>query len=297
MLEGMPLVDVHVHVGRRSSVKPPWELWVPGFTGMRDVVEGLYDGDTVDPARFHAYLESEGVDLALVMAEYSPAVTGVQAVEDVLPLVEHDPNRVGFIAAINPYFHHPVKAELRRQLDLGAAALKVHPVHGGFPGNDRRLYPAYALCEEAGVPVVVHAGTSFFPGASNRYGDPSYMADVVRDFPGLKVLLAHGGRGWWYDTAGFMATTDANVFIEISGLPPKRLLEYFARFDLARLAPRFVFGTDWPGSPGIRANAEAVAGLGWDRSVLERVLYRNALDLYRLPGWKPGGCPGDGGLC
>ena len=38
-------------------------------------------------------------------------------------------------------------AEVERQLAFGVVALKIHPVHGGFPANARELYPAYALCE------------------------------------------------------------------------------------------------------------------------------------------------------
>jgi len=41
----------------------------------------------------------------------------------------------------NPHLHYPVDAEVRRQLDLGAVALKVHPVHGNFSPNDREIYP------------------------------------------------------------------------------------------------------------------------------------------------------------
>jgi len=35
--------------------------------------------------RFDAYLEAEGVDVALLMSEYSPRVTGIQPVEDLQP--------------------------------------------------------------------------------------------------------------------------------------------------------------------------------------------------------------------
>ena len=288
MLDGIPLIDVHVHAARLPTVKVSWEQWVPSFTGREQTIRSLYDDEgTLVPARFDSYLRAEGVDLALVMPEYSPAVTGLQTVEDMLPLVEACPDRVRFIAAINPYFHYPVRSELERQLALGAAALKVHPVHGGFPGNDPRMYPAYALCEQLGIPVVVHAGTSVFPGATNRYGDPALMEDVLRDFPRLNVLLAHGGRGWWYETAAFMALSHDNVWIEVSGLPPKRLPEYYERFDLGRLAARFVFGTDWPAVPGIRGNAEAFTDLGLPRDTLEHIFFRNALQVYRLPDWGP----------
>jgi hypothetical protein len=282
LIDGIPLVDAHLHAVSLAGLEVPWQDWTGGFPSG-EATRALYGEDgLIVPERFHAYLEQEGVDLALVLAEYSPRVTGIQAVEDILPLVEHDPGRVRFIANLNPHLHHPATAELERQLALGAVALKVHPVHGGFPVNDRRLYKAYALCEERGIPVVVHFGTSIYPGASNRYVDGRELNDVVDDFRDLTLVLAHGGRGWAYDVAAVLALGRPNVWIEISGLPPKKLPEYFARFDLARLAERFIFGTDWPGVPGIRANAEAVAGLGFSRELLERVFYRNALAVYGL---------------
>jgi hypothetical protein len=51
------------------------------------------------------------------------------------------------------------------------------------------------------------------------------------------------------------------LWLELSGLPPKRLPEYYSRHDLGRLARRWIFGTDWPGVPGVAANARAVAEL------------------------------------
>ena len=50
---------------------------------------------------------------------------------------------------------------------MGAAGLKIHPVHGGFCAADPMLYPAYQACEAEGWPVVVHCGTSSFPGSDN----------------------------------------------------------------------------------------------------------------------------------
>ena len=282
MIEGIPLVDAHVHAANLPGLKPPWELWTGGFRTI-ETARALYDADgIIVPERFDEYLEREGVDLALVFAEYSPKVTGTQAVEDILPLVEHNPDRTRLVANVNPHLHHPVAAEVERQLGLGAVALKIHPVHGGFPVNDRALYKAYALCEERGIPVVVHFGTSVFPGASNRYVDGRQLNGVVEDFPALTVVLAHGGRGFAYEVAAVLALGRPNVWIEISGLPPKKLPEYYQRFDLARLAERFIFGTDWPGVPGIRANAEAVIELGLGRELLEKVFYRNALSAYGL---------------
>ena len=77
-------------------------------------MEQVYDGEgTVDPARFDAYLAGEGVDVALVLAEYSPKATGIQPVEDLLPLTTHNPDRIKLIANVNPHLHYPVDEELQ----------------------------------------------------------------------------------------------------------------------------------------------------------------------------------------
>jgi len=281
MLDGRPLVDVHLHAARLPTLKPAWWAWAQDF-GDTGLIDAVYDADgTVDPARFDAYLAAEGVDVALLFAEYSPRVTGIQAVEDLLPLTAHS-DRMRLVANVNPHLHYPVEEELARQLGLGAVACKVHPVHGGFPANDRAMYPAYALCQDAGIPLVVHCGTSTFPGSMNAYADPVLLDDVLRDFRSLDVVLAHGGRGWWYDAAAFLALSHERVWIELSGLPPSRLRDYYARQSWSRLTRKMIFGTDWPGVPGIARNARAVAAVCPSDEVAGLVLAGNAARVYNL---------------
>jgi predicted TIM-barrel fold metal-dependent hydrolase len=283
LLDGIPLIDAHVHTARLPTLKMSLEEWTGPFQGGVDLLLELYDDEgTMIPARFDEYMAEEGVDVAILFAEYSPKSTGIQAVEDMLPILEHNPDRFRLMANVNPHLHYPLVDELRRQISLGAVGLKLHPVHGSFPPNDRMLYPAYAYCESENVPVVFHCGTSVFPGATNRYADPALIEDVARDFPDLTIVLAHGGRGWWYDAAAFITLMRENVWIEISGLPPKRLPDYYKNFDLERLARKMIFGTDWPGVPGPKANAHAVAELGLERDTLAKVLHDNASRIYKL---------------
>lgn len=280
MLDGHRLVDAHLHAAALPTLKPSWQQWAHEFGSAAELAL-VYDGDgRIDPAGFAALLDEQGVDQAFLLCEYSPKATGIQPIEDLLPIAAHDPSRIRLIANLNPHLHFPVVEEVQRQFDLGAVALKVHPVHGGFPADDRALYPAYELCRSLGRPVVVHCGTSTFPGSMNRYGDPAYLLDVLRDFPGLDVVLAHGGRGWWYDAAAFLALSYPTVWIELSGLPPARLPQYYAKANFGRLCRRFVFGTDWPGVPSIAGNARAVAALCPDEETVGLVLGGNARRIY-----------------
>ena len=278
MLDGRLLIDAHVHAPRLSTLKPAWRGWAERF-GQPGWAEVFAEDGTVIPAALDDLMTAEGVDRAILLCEYSPKVTGIQAVEDMAALAGP---RVRFAANVNPHLHHPVEDELARQLNLGAVALKVHPVHGGFAANDRAMYPAYAICQERGVPVVVHCGTSTFPGALNQYADPVLLDDVLRDFRRLDVVLAHGGRGWWYDAAAVLALSNERVWIELSGLPPSRLPTYYARHNWARLTRRMIFATDWPAVPGIAGNARAVAELCPDAETADLVLAGNAAAVYNL---------------
>ena len=280
MIDGMVVVDAHMHVPRLSTVSPAWMKWAEDF-GQDSGWRGVFgpDGDPV-PARLDALLEAEGVDQALLFAEYSPRATGIQPVEDLLPLIEHNPARFRLVANVNPAVHERPAAEAARQLALGAVAVKLHPVHGAFRPDGDALYAVYELCAERGVPVIVHTGGSIFPGSQPEAGDPDLMRQVIADFPGVQFVLAHGGRGQWYAAAAGLALAEGNVWLDLAGLPPKRLPDYYAGFDLPALARNWIFGTDWPGVPGVARNARAVAALGLPDDTLAAVLARNAARVY-----------------
>jgi uncharacterized protein len=259
MIDGRLVVDAHAHVARLPTLSADWQEWARTF-GAGTPLDELFDpAGTPIPAALDRHFAAEGADHVLLFSEYSPKVTGIQPVEDVLPLVSKNPARFRPVACINPHLHYPPARELARQAGLGAVAVKIHPVHGGFEAGDRMLYPAYAWAQEHRLPVIVHCGTSTFSGSVNAFADPALLDPVFRDFPDLVVVLAHGGRGWWYEQAAFLALMKPNVWLEVSGLPPQRLPDYYGR-SLRRLADKMIFGTDWPGVPSVSLNARVLAG-------------------------------------
>ena len=68
-----------------------------------------------------------------------------------------------------------------------------------------------------------------------------------------------------------------NVHLELSGVPPSKLLEYFPRLE--ELASKAVWGTDWP-SPGVRdmrQNVEQFLALPIPDDAKRAILSDNAL--------------------
>lgn len=165
-----------------------------------------------------------------------------------------DPERLLPYGGVHPRFTTDPEGQVEELLAMGIRCLKIHPPHQLFPANAytqglEALGRIYRRCEERGLPVLVHTGTSIFPGARCKYGRPMELDDVAIDFPELQLVMAHGGRPLWMDEAFFLMRRHRNLHLEISGIPPLKLLEYFPRIEA--IADRVIWGTDWP-SPGVK---------------------------------------------
>ena len=70
------------------------------------------------------------------------------------------------------------------------------------------------------------------------------------------------------------------MIIEVSGIPPAKLLEYFPRLE--ELAYKTIWGTDWP-SPGVksmRQNVDQFLALPLSDASKRAILYDNAARLF-----------------
>ena len=107
-----------------------------------------------------------------------------------------------------------------------------------------------------------------------------YVDDVAVDFPKLKILLAHGGRPLWMQTAFFLIRRHPNVYLDISGIPPKSLLEYFPR--LREIVHQTLFGTDWPGPgvPDVKKNLDEFRALPLAENLQQQILSKTALSIW-----------------
>ncbi len=272
------IVDFHVHLADYRQPTPSLRAWTALNNGQ--ALEE-FAREWSDPARYLAAMDTNGVDYAVVLAEVSPITTGVATNEQVLQFCSASPRLIPF-ATLNPYTVGAPARELERLVgEREMRGLKLYPTYNYFYPNDAMLYPVYAAAERLGIPVMVHTGSSVFAGARLKYGDPLFLDDVAVDFPRLPLLVTHGGRPFWYDRAAALARLHPNVYVEVGGLPPQRLAEYFP--DLERLAPKVVFGSDWPGVPGsVADNVAAVRALPLSDGAKARILGGNAAHLLGL---------------
>src|SRR5438874_2812500 len=274
--------DVHLHI-------QPWEMVKPEVLALidddvhRDAREVLES-----PENVLRFLDANEIERACCINYVSPDVMGfTREVNDWSAAFTRDHrDRLIAVGSVNPLHEINARDEIRRVLDLGIGMIKIHPPHQLFSPNAYKrgdlwqLAEIYRECEERGVPVMFHTGTSIFPKARNVFADPMPIDDVAIDFPRLKIILAHAGRPLYGETAFFLARRHPNVHLDISGIPPKSLPKYVPR--LGEIADKVLWGTDWP-APGVtslRKNIDDFHALGLGEDVEKKILWENATRLF-----------------
>ena len=283
MLPAMPVTDAHIHV-------QPWWDMKPDVLEM--ITRGRSDLDELQkimksPAHLLRRLDADGIGRAVLVNYPSPDIIGFgeRVNEYVAEYCRAAPDRLFPMGGVHPRMVGDVGAAVRRAADQGVRALKLHPPHMAVAPNEyqRGLDGLRALYEEAQrlhLPVLIHTGTSVFPGARSRLGEPIAVDDVAVDFPDLTIVLAHGGRPLWMEQAFFLVRRFPRVYMDVSGIPPRALLRYFPR--LAEIADKVIYGSDWP-APGVRSmaeNARVFRELDLPAPVVSKILEENAAKVY-----------------
>ena len=281
------VIDAHLHVQPWTQLRPQALDRLASGRDDLDLIRRLFE----DPAAFLKFLDGQGIDRAVLVNYVSPDVIGFT--DDVNEWIgaycRGHADRLIAVGGVHPRLASDPGGALQRIVEThGIRALKLHPPHQHFFPNDYRdggslpgLAALYERAQALGIPVIVHTGTSIFPDARNKYGDPMALDDVAVDFPDLTIVLAHGGRPLWMETCFFLLRRHPNVCMDISGIPPRALLRYFPR--IAEIADKTLFGTDWP-SPGVvspSANVRAIRELGLPAEALQAILGGTAERIFR----------------
>jgi uncharacterized protein len=277
------ITDCHVHIQPQEMFKP---AALEAIKRKRSDYEQIAEYCR-SPKAFLKHLDHLGVERAALINYVAPEGMGLTAEVNqwVADYVQENPKRLIPCGSIHPRHTRNVLADMEHILRLGIRMIKIHPPHQLLYPNDylkgvNELEIIYRAAEANGIPVMFHTGTSIFQGARNKYGDPIYLDDVAVDFPKLKIVLAHGGRPLWMETAFFLVRRHPNVLLDISGIPPKTLLQYFPRLE--EIASKTLFGTDWPGPgvPDIKQNLEQFRALALSEAAKQQILSRTALQLW-----------------
>jgi len=234
---------------------------------------------------FHLELDVAGLERAVLLPIDCRTTRGCQVYsnEEIATLCAMSERFIGF-ASVDPHRPQAV-AELEEAVKrLGLRGLKLAPSIQEFYPDDKELaYPLYAKAEELGIPLVMHSGMTWEPGAQAKYSQPLLLEDVAHDFPGLNLVIAHFAWPWVLDAA-MLALKYPNVYLDTSCLyfdNPKDFLAYVMTKQLPLsliekgLRHKVVFGSNYP-RVEIKNMAKALRSLGLSEGCLDLIFCQNA---------------------
>ncbi len=186
------------------------------------------------------------------------------------------------LAGVDPSARRRSMDEVARRVGEGFAGVHLEPgwLRPPLDLDDRRLYPLYAQCEDLGCLVVAHVGP--IAGPALAHTRPDALATVARDFPALRIVMAHAAFPH-AEAAVMVVLKHENVWLgpdPYHELPGGHVYREWAHAsDL--VANRLLYGSSfgWPAAPDA---LERFGRLRWRDDVLERVLWTNAASLLGL---------------
>jgi predicted TIM-barrel fold metal-dependent hydrolase len=182
------------------------------------------------------------------------------------------------------FYPEPGAADyVRARIESGAAIFKVHVQVGAIDVRDPLLAEVWDVLEDAGTPVVIHAGSG---PVGTPYTGPEPVVELLRRFPRLALVIAHLGAP---EYAEFLALAEAYervcldttmvftpFFDDLGAAYPTDLLP-----RLRDLQPKVLLGTDFPHIPyPYGEQLAALQGLDLGDDWLRAVCWDNATALF-----------------
>jgi uncharacterized protein len=212
--------DVHTHMGVSTGFK----AW-----GMNELSGAL----------MIERMDAAGVDMICTFAAGAPHTNYMESNQYIVNAARQYPDRIYPFARVHPLFDKNDNVDhIRSLIPQGLKGIKFHPFRdGAYPPNDAAL--VYPLMEE----IKTHDLVVLFHAGEQITCSPALIAEVARDFPTVRIIIAHLGTYGFHHEAIAAAKRVDNVFVDTSTIEQPRVIRMFQR---AVGGQRLLYGSDHP---------------------------------------------------
>lgn len=146
-----------------------------------------------------------------------------------------DPMEDGFLAAVEALPSQNIRGVV------------VSPSEQGFHPSHTRATLLYEKCQAMGLIVIVHQGEDYVRGSNLEHAQPYLLDPVAREFPQLKIILAHCGHPWT-DQALTLLGKHRNIYADLAGITarPRQLHNVLLLAHQLGVGDRLLLGSDFP---------------------------------------------------
>jgi uncharacterized protein len=232
------------------------------------------------------------VDRAIVLGFRAHHVGYVVPNDYVSQYVHAHPDKLVGFCSIDPNDEDAVEQldESVKHLDL--RGLKVGPIYQNMHPQDPRFMRLFQRAEQLDIPVLIHQGTTFCRDVSLEYANPVLLQPVAREFPSLRVIIAHLGHPWIGECISLIRK-HPNFYSDISALH-YRPWQYYNALILAKeygVLKKLFLGSDYPVTTpaqtieGLRRSNDVAQGTAMPRlseDEIEDIIHRDTFQMLGL---------------
>lgn len=204
----------------------------------------------------HESAVAQVADQFIVIAMYFPLLHTYVPNEFVAEYVRKHGARAKGFACVEP-MAPDASAKLEYAVrELGMHGLKISPVYGGFDPWAREAGEVYRTCDRLGIPLLWHQSAGYASDCTLEYGNPVLLDRIAREFPKLRMIVAHFGQPWIGETA-VLLRKHKQIFTDLSARFHRKWQLYNALMLALeyKVTDQILFGSDFP----LRTTAEALA--------------------------------------
>jgi len=177
--------------------------------------------------------------------------------------------------------------------NVGLVGIKLGPIYQGTSPLHPLMTRVFKTAERLGLPVMIHQGAIFTNAGRLPEANPLLIDDVAIAFPDLRIVIAHMGHPWIYETVVVMRR-HPNVFADTSAIAgrPTVLANALAAAKDYGVLHKVLFGSDSPMVAAAAAVAELERIVARMRQIaytpltdeeLHGILHRPSFDLLGIP--------------
>jgi predicted TIM-barrel fold metal-dependent hydrolase len=186
------------------------------------------------------------VDRAIVLAFKSRYLGAEIPNSYVADYVRRNPAKMVGFAGIDPTEPDWLEELRVAQEDLQLKGVAVSPASQDFHPSDTRAMRLYEQCLQRSLPVVFEQNRRS-PAAKLEFDRPLLLDEVAREFPELRIVVAHMGYPWVHETVTLLGK-HPHVFADVAGLLRHPWLAYnalLAAYEYG-VMDKLLFGSGFP---------------------------------------------------
>lgn len=187
----------------------------------------------------------------VLMPDFSGALNCDLTIEEIsiehTKICERHPGKFILFQGIDPLNPHSLKFFESAVDTFDIKGLKLYPPCGYSP-SDEKLYPYYEICDEKGLPVLLHTGPSS-PTLRFDYADPMLIDRAAHLFQNVNFILAHGGV-YNCQSSIMLCSHRPNIYMDIAGfvniISSQSWIDHLSWLFSHDINHKIIFGSDYP---------------------------------------------------